>query len=452
MLEGLIATEIILLAAMLAAAIFTLTVIRPELGAYLCLVVTPLIVGIARGDTLGFLRPNEALLALLVAALVTRTLLLMLAGHYEGPAVDRIDLALVLLAAASSILPLALRYGRDLPVTTDDLLYATVLWKYFLLYRVFRAAVTTPAQVRRCLWLSMVSAMVVALVAILQVSNLLGVPEFLHTYYERSFEGYTGPVTERATSMIGSSFGLADVMIMNLLLALAFARLSPRRHWLLIAPAGLFLAGAIAAGEFSGFIGLLIALLAFGLIIRSLGWLLAVGLPALLLALFVFWSVIAERLAGFETGIPKSWQGRWENLQDFFFPELFSALNWLVGVRPAARLPAPEKWRDWIYIESGYVWLLWIGGIPFLAAFAFFIWVAAERLWLVTRARQDALAVAASASMAYVASLVVLMLFDPHLTLRGAADLFFPLLALSCAVGEDARSVPLAVAYRRRPA
>jgi hypothetical protein len=159
---------------------------------------------------------------------------------------------------------------------------------------------------------------------------------------------------------------------------------------------------------------------------------LTIGVPSVIIALAAFWPVFSKRLAGFEvrSGMPHSWQGRWNNLRDYFLPELFSGFNWLVGVRPAPRLPAHETWRQWVYIESGYVWLVWIGGIPMLAAFIFFAWVTGQHLWQIVFVR-SAVGVAATAGFAYLIVILTLMFLDPHLTLRGSADLFFPLLALS---------------------
>jgi hypothetical protein len=195
----------------------------------------------------------------------------------------------------------------------------------------------------------------------------------------------------------------------------------------------LFLLGCVAAGQFSGFIGFAIALFVAGLLTGRLGRLLAIGLPMAAIAAVVLWPVLAVRLSGFETpiGLPPSWIGRLDNLQHFVLPELSTGLNWLLGVRPSARLAAPESWRQWIYIESGYAWLLWTGGVPFLLSFLAFAAVALRDLTPVARRRTDAAGVTASAAVAAVATMVVLMLFDPHLTMRGGADLLFPLLALS---------------------
>lgn len=436
-----VGTGIAALAGLLAAALFVTIVLKPQFGAYLFLITSPLIVGIGRGDIVPVLRPNEALLLLIVSALVTRAVLGVLAGNRSRLVPNPVDLAVVLLAVASSVLPLMARYGRGLPVSSDDILYAMVLWKYLALYLVFRGSISTPLQVAACLWLSMASATVVAVIAILQVNNLFGVPELLFRYYDNPFEGNTQPVTGRGTSTIASSFGVADVMIMNFLIAITWLRYRRTRRGVLAAGALLFLSGCIVAGAFSGFIGLGVAILAAAIITGRLGRTLAVSIPGAAAASVLFWPVIERRLSGFDrpTGLPHSWEGRWENLERFYFPELFSNLNWLLGVRPSPRVPAPETWRTFVYLESGYIWLLWVGGVALVAAFVFFVWVSARSLWRITRERADAVGIAATTSLAYLVVIGVLMLFDPHLTVRGSADLFFPLLALSF-VGGGRRS------------
>ena len=122
-----------------------------------------------------------------------------------------------------------------------------------------------------------------------------------------------------------------------------------------------------------------------------------------------------------ELGHASSWEGREANLERFFLPELLSDDKWLFGVRAAPCVPAPEAWREMVYIQSGYVWLIWIGGIPFLLAFLGFAVFALRRLARIARARADAVGCAAAAGFCWVASMVVMMLFDPHL--RSAAGL-----------------------------
>jgi hypothetical protein len=63
----------------------------------------------------------------------------------------------------------------------------------------------------------------------------------------------------------------------------------------------------------------------------------------------------------------------------------------------------------------------------------------------VARSRRDAAGVAATASLASLLAVFVLMAFDPHITMRGAADLLFALLALALAApsrAPDGRVAP----------
>jgi hypothetical protein len=55
----------------------------------------------------------------------------------------------------------------------------------------------------------------------------------------------------------------------------------------------------------------------------------------------------------------------------------------------------------------------------------------------VAQERTDAVGVAAISAFSYLVAMTVTMLFDPHLTMRGSADLFFPLLALSSVAFDD---------------
>jgi len=329
-------------------------------------------------------------------------------------------------------MPVLWRYARGLTLSQDDLLYAVVLIKYYVLFRVFRYTITTQRQVEVCLIVSLASGLVVAVIGLLQVSGFFGVAELLFTYYDQPFESHPAIVSDRATSTVASSFGLADMMIMNVIIVLALIR-STRISGPLLLTTIILLAGCIAAGQISGYIGLVAALFAFGFVSGRFGHLLPIGVAGGGLIALLLWPVIALRLEGFQgqAGVPNSWISRWDNLQTYFFPDLFAHGNWLLGVRPAPRIPALETWREGVYLESGYLWLLWIGGIPFLVAFVFFVIVSLRTLQRVASERTDAVGIAAISAFSYLVATTVTMLFDPHFTLRGSADLFFPLLALS---------------------
>jgi hypothetical protein len=135
----------------------------------------------------------------------------------------------------------------------------------------------------------------------------------------------------------------------------------------------------------------------------------AYAIPVAAIGAVLLWPVIEIRLSGFQSasGLPSSWLVRLYNLRTYFWPTLFSDYNWILGVRPSARVVVPTTEYGYVWIESGYTWLLWGGG-----------------------RRADAAGAAGAALAAIMCAQVVVMLFDPHLTYRGSGDAIFMLLAL----------------------
>lgn len=437
-----VAPPLILAAGLSALALIVGVYAHPPLAAYVLLVTTPLVAGMDRGLILPVLRPHEAIALLVAAGLLARGAVDLLAGRLRRPSIRALDAAIVFMAVTSSVLPLLWMAARGNAVTMDDALYALTLWKYYGIYLIVRGSVRTEQQVRRCLWLAMAAAGVVAVVGILQSLQLLGVPALLARFY--ALDGNVEEFLEfRGGSTFNYPIAVADFLAFNLAIALGWLARGSRSRPLLVAAAGLFVFGIVAAGQFSGAIALVITVVAVGLLTHRLGRL---GFAALLtapVAGLALKPVIDERLRGFSSpyGLPYSWISRLENLQTFFWPRLLSDFNFVLGVRPEARVRVLEPGTDYVWIESGHTWLLWTGGIPFFTAFFVFLWVSLRTTFQTARARTDAIGVAAIASFASLIVLAVLMALDPHLTMRGSADLLFSLLALA-SVGGHRRHMP----------
>jgi hypothetical protein len=424
-------------AIVLAAAV----AVHPPLAAYTVIALTPLIAGLNRGAAIPVLRPNEALVAVVAAGLIARLMLGGLAGRPIRVRLGRVDLAIIGLAVAGSVLPLLWMYGRGVAITQDDAFYALVIWKYYALFLVIRASVATVPEVSRCLWLSLAAACVVSVVGILQSLNLFGVPGMLESHFNPTDQAQAVE-NMRGSSTLAAPQAVADVMTFNLAIAAGLLLRGNRHRVVLVAIAVLLVFGALASGQFSGAIGLLVGVVAFGVIVGRLGGVLLAFCPAALGALIALRPVVERRLSGFDSaaGLPSSWVDRYQNLTTFFWPQIQSGWNWLLGVRPGARVAAPlGTGRIYIYIESGYVWLLWSGGLVMVAAFVYFVVTAVREVSRIARARSDAVGVAAMASFTAMITMVVLMVFDPHLTLRGSADLSFALLALALSAAKPLR-------------
>lgn len=438
------------LAGLAGLSVLAVVVARPVRAAYLFLVLTPLLAGFPRGAFVPTARPSELLLALLLGGVVLRFLVDALSGHRPEALHDLritdLDRSILAMAVLSSAIPLMWRAARGYQPLLDDVLYATTLWKYLLIFLLFRMVVVTPDQVMTCVRIMLGVGVVVGAIAIAQSLNAPGVARLLAAIQE---EPLRAVANNRGSSTLGTSHGVADVMAFDLAICLAFWWLRVWSRWLTGLGAVLFGLACFASGQFSALLALLVVAVAFGWLTGRLGRSVAVGLPAIVVSAALLWPVVQARLdSATESGVPDSWEARHFNLTNYFWPELLRGGNWVLGVRPAGRVPSYEPWRDWVYIESGHTWLLWTGGVPLFLAFLWFSRTAlrgslalvapahrrpTRRRRPTTRSPGDGERLASALGLAVAtayAVVFVLMLFDVHLTMRGAADALFPLLAL----------------------
>lgn len=404
---------------------------HPPVAAYLIVGVTPLVVGIDRGRIVPQMRVNEALTLFLAGVLCVRYVLQGHPGDRLRVRLDPVARSFVWFAMASSVIPIVFLVARGRPVEMDDLTHAIVLWKFLLLYAVVRLTVRSQREVLVGLWVSLLVGVVVGGIGILQSLDLLGVRGMLEPLFAPF--GYSDVVhSARAGSTVGLPAATADLMVLDLVIALGLLSRRPSLAWCLAPMSLVYTVAVFSAAEFSSILGLLVAGGCVVVLLRRLD-LLKWSVVALPVAVVALWPTFAPRLADFSSlhGMPTSWLVRYHNLSTYFWPQIVDGSNFLVGVRPAARVPIEEGAFGFIWIESGYLWLLWGGGLPLLAAFCWFVGAALRATIPPARLLATPSAVAALATSAGLVSCLVLMIFDPHITYRGSADALFGLLALS---------------------
>jgi hypothetical protein len=140
--------------------------------------------------------------------------------------------------------------------------------------------------------------------------------------------------------------------------------------------------------------------------------------------------------------MPQSWTERWHNLDTHFLPPLHHIGNAVWGVTTVTQVRDPRHWVQWIWIESGYVWLLWTGGVLLLAAFVALVVVHSKEALRAAATRADEFGMVGIAAVASLATLCVVMVFDPHVTMRGTADVLYPVLAIAASAAAGVGRTP----------
>lgn len=406
----------------------------PVFATYAYLATLPIIAGINRDTLLPLVRPNEALLAVVVAGAVLGAFLRYVRGDEIRPRFyPLIDIPLAVFLLASTVWPIASLMLRGQVPAGDEWAGTLPMAKLVGIYFLVRYTITSEQRILRAIRFIVWPGAAVALIAVLQTLKFGPVLSLLELFWISGAPDASDAagLSERGSATLGSPIATGDVIIIGLVLVICCGArgLLGRRERLVLA---LVLGcGVFAAGQFSTWIATAVGftLLAWRFPdLRRQGKKFA---PLALVALLIGAPAFIGRLQGIgENGslLPEPEQGRLDNLAHMYLPH-FNWLTTLIGVSPNEVLQAPERWRQVIYLESGVLYFVWVGGIPLLAAF---IWLSVR----VLRAARPALGhpgpFGASASALDIVwrFLLVLTLIDPHLQLRGTGDLVFTLLGI----------------------
>ncbi|MGY1703937.1 hypothetical protein ACI79C_05125 [Geodermatophilus sp. SYSU D00697] len=438
-------TSVVVLSA--AALLVVLTALRPVGAVVAFITLNPLLAGVSRGTVIPYLRLNEGLLALVLCGLVPVVLRRWARSGWAVPrGGHRLDLMVFAFAFTSSITTLLWMYARARDITMDDLLYALTPWKLALLYAVVRLILRDLRAVRWALGGVLVSAVIMGVLGVLQAVGVGPVINALTALVPPEENGYD-LASNRATATLGNPIAYGDVMIYAAVIAAALAlRLSGRGRlwWLAAAVLGLF---ALASGQASVAVGVVIAGIAFAVVTGTIPQAVLAGVAFLAVGIQVLQPVLAARLdvTDPQTGLPDSWTGpygRLANLERYFWPPISSDYNWLFGVQTAGRVPDLVFRGDFVYIESGYTWALWSGGLPLLASVLALLVVSARTGRRLASVRQPVIGAIGITVTTVVWAVGVLMFFDPHLTLRGGGELLFLLLAIGATLDAAHRRGP----------
>ncbi|HEV7787406.1 MAG TPA: hypothetical protein VGP05_00215 [Pseudonocardia sp.] len=426
-----------------AIVLLVTSALYPIFATYAYLITLPIIAGIDRDTLLPLVRPNEGLLAVVVAGAVLGAYLRYVRGDAIRPRFyPLIDVPLAVFLLASTVWPLASLTLRGLIPASDELAGTLPMAKLVGIYFLVRYTVTTEQRIMRTIRFIVWPGAAVALIAVLQTLKFGPALALLDTFWNSGADAAdTQDLSERGSATLGSPIATGDVIIISLVLVLCCGArgLLGRRERLILAM--VLSTGVLAAGQFSTWIATAVAFALLAWRFPDLRRQARRFAPLALVALVIGFPAFVGRLSGIgENGsfLPEPEQGRLDNLAHMYLPH-FNWVTTLIGVSPNEVLQAPERWREVIYLESGVLYFLWVGGIPLLAAF---IWLSVRTLRSVKPALGHPGPFGAAASSLDIVwrFLLVLTLIDPHLQLRGTGDLIFTLLGI-VATGLDQRGL-----------
>jgi hypothetical protein len=408
-----------------AAGVFGLVSWRPVLATYLYLATLPFLAGIERGLLVPLLRPNEALLLLVMSGAMAGGYIRAMKGAHLPLRLSPFDIPLAAFVLLSTVWPISSMLLRGVPPSWADLAAVLPMCKLAGLLLLVRATVSTPMQVRWCIRLIIGGAVGVAAITLLQRLSIGPVPELLSTWWPAGPEGL-----ERGTSTLSNAIATGDYLLIGLSLLVVSGVRGLVSRWTLGGGGLVLLVGILATAQFSTWLGAVIV-----------GTLLVWRLPAVrgallrltpVLGVIVLLSapILIGRFRDISGGsAPQSWLVRWDNLTYFYIPQLVHNGHFLLGVSPNSVVIPPDTARDVVFLESGYLQFLWVGGVPLLVGFIA-LSMAVFRLTRRLETRTDGVGACAFALATAWWMVVVLSLTDIHLFMRGVGDLIFILLGV----------------------
>jgi O-antigen ligase len=356
-------SPLLVLLLLIGVILFSLTVWRPAIGLTALAIGVPLTSGLGRGTLIPLLRPNEAMLLIVVGGLLLHHL-----PRREQRSLTGIDLAITSFSLGSILVAwLVLFISRHSP---ND--WRTVLSpiQFLVIYLAFsRTQLSNKSRVI-CVNASMLAAVIVGLVSVAQVLNIAGVRGFLAAYYPAA-----NPLDTRPGSTLGlySSVGAFELLGYGLALTLATLR-TPH-----FAPGWLgfvmivTVIGILSSGTWAPAIGLVLATALIPLYGRRLPRQLGVALVSIVLALVLFNSQISTRIgqqqqhtpfgSGYSAVVPETLQYRLLLWQEFFVPALLDHIWFGTGTFIPSQVPE----RFWVSVDNEYLRVGFRAGLVGLA-------------------------------------------------------------------------------------
>jgi hypothetical protein len=339
-----------------AAIIVGLTARHPILGCALLAVGVPLTTSLGRGTVIPLLRPNEAIVLLVLAGLALRYLLSRQVVTYTG-----LDIAISFFAVGISVIPWLVLLATRANIDFDTWRVVLGPLQFLAVYLCFAQDRASDDHLKWLLNLTLLVSLIVGVIAILQLQDFPpGTRDLVNTYYpsDRPVPIYDINAY-RPTSILGVYGTVGAYATLNFILALTLVHRKNSRlneAWLTTAMV-VNLASVIASLTWAPAVGLLVGaalVLWYGRRVPSQIW---VGAATLVVVLVILWPAVSARIVDqqISLGNIQTIDTRFQNWQVFFLPTLAEHMWFGTGTLLPSQLPASlADFVDSEYLRIGF--------------------------------------------------------------------------------------------------
>jgi hypothetical protein len=412
-----------------ASGLLLVTAWRPALGCVVLAIAIPLTGGIPRGSIVPLLRINEALLLIVAAGMLVHELPRRRRLTFTG-----LDLAVLAFCLGGVLVPWAVIKLSATDAGTETWLTILSPIQYLVVYLLFSRVDLSERDLRLLINVTLLSSVIVALVALAELANAPGVRQVIATHYPPP-PAVPGDVSNvyRPTSLLGHFSAVGAFALFNVILALALAAARHRGFrsiWLGVVMA-LNVAAILATETWAPLLVAPLAVLIIVLYARHLPWQLGFAPPAFLGAVIAFWPSVSARLLE-QRGVrgsllPESMQVRVGYWQNFFLPSLLNHQAWF-GTGTVIPSDVPRPLVD--FVDNGYLWAAYRAGVPGVLLMLLVLAAIALAGWRVRDSLQPWHVALGATCIAMVVSVTLLEVTSEYLTFTSVSQEFWMLAGL----------------------
>lgn len=343
------------IALVVAPIIIVVTARRPIVGCAFLAVGVPLTTALGRDTVIPVLRPNEAILLLVLAGLGLHHLRTRQTFRYNG-----VDIAVSIFAVGCALIPWLVLFFARVPMDFDTWRAVLGPLQFLAVYLCFAQLKASDQQLTWLLNLTLLVSVIVGVIAIIELQDFPpGARAALLTVFPPNQPPSIWEIEFRPTSTLGVYGAVGAFAALNFILALTLAsRPNSRRNsaWLtgvMVVNLGSVIASLTWAPAAA-------LLLGAGMVMwygRSVPRQVWIGAAALVVALIILWPAVSSRIVNQQIGLGniQTLDQRFRNWQIFFLPVLSDHM-WLgTGTVLPGDLPASlETFEDNEYVRIGF--------------------------------------------------------------------------------------------------